>query len=846
MEDNLSRIDSSSEKSLDEEDEREMLGYLSEMVFAAPFEKYVENMYNKLIKNNYNKIPPFFEQKEYSLVDTIEEFQNCSPNTTKEKKKINKFFNNQPEINKDEFEMNLSQNKSTNNSGNKISEDKKVSNENISYKSMITEDSIDDFFNKSKNFQEKSIISKASSIENIKGNKKLEINDFLDTFTLKGKEFEYHVHILLVQILKCLEKEDNSFKFLRNIEFKFGNTDKDKDKSIKDKDSIINEKKLDIKDIELDFTINNINSVLLCEFLEYLKNNILIFKFQGNTYEINQSKDFENNLSNLKKFKNFDVLGEIGLNALNDENKIKQFKNYFELINTLKSNESKNNNKINLFFEKTGFLRENEKLVFFVTDSRFNEMYKCLKNTKLYKEMMDSKIDINCVLCYLSSGINEQIILNKFIIDYKSNKEDIENKRNPEEIENKKNSENKEIKESPENKEKNIYDKIKSTYKNFLKSEKFQISCNKINELLIGLDNIKYKFNKSKKDVMKNLFNSFNQILQRKQIKLNKELEKYFKSQNIPINFINKHNIEEEIVVIYLKGKNDLIKDIVPDILNEYKIKFITINYEQNDDTQKKYINNLKKFNNLFKIYIFIFNLDINEEIDIQNYLKNINLKITEAHYIFIYDSYFSVKSKNSYNTLDFNIKICKDKQQFGEQYNATKEIIESYYKDLEKIIIEKMYYDRFIKIYNKNTKNYIKNLLESDEQNLILKINEILYFISNLELQKNIPQEVTEFDLKNIYNFINNIILDFIEPEINKKNFDNIFHEVKKFLNRGIKIDSIKNSIKNYYIIYLRRCIFKEIYDYFINSTIPKISFRIFNEKIKLLLEKANKEKNN
>ena len=337
--------------------------------------------------------------------------------------------------------MNLSQNKSNNNSGNEISEDKKVPNENIPYNSIITEDSIDDFF----------------SIENIKGNKKLEINDFLDNFYLKEKEFKYHTQILLAQILKFLEKKDNSFKFLSNIEFKFANTDKN-------------------KDIELDFTINNINSVLLCKFLEYLKNNIIIFKFQGNTYEINQSKDFENNLSNLKKFKNFDVLGEIGLNALNDENKIKQFKNYFELINTLKSNESKNNNEINLFFEKTGFLRENEKLVFFMTDSRFNEMYKSLKNTKLYKEMMDSKIDINCVLCYLSSGINEQIILNKFIIDYKSNKKDIENKRNPEEIENKKNSENKEIKESPENKEKNIYDKIKLTYKNFLKSEKFKKS----------------------------------------------------------------------------------------------------------------------------------------------------------------------------------------------------------------------------------------------------------------------------------------------------------------------------------------------------------------------------------
>ena len=160
--------------------------------------------------------------------------------------------------------------------------------------------------------------------------------------------------------------------------------------------------------------------------------------------------------------------------------------------------------------------------------------------------MMDPKMNVNCVLCYLSSGINEQIILNKFI-----NKEIIENK------------------------EKNIYDKIKSTYKNFLKSEKFQKSQNKIDELLIGLDNIKYKFKESKKDDMKNLFYSFNYKLLLKPIKINKELEIYFKSQYIPINFINKHNIDEEIVVIYMKGKNDIIKDIVPDILNEYKIKFI-------------------------------------------------------------------------------------------------------------------------------------------------------------------------------------------------------------------------------------------------------------------------------
>ena len=63
MEDDLSSIESSSENALDEEDEREMLRYLSKMVFTAPFEKYVENKFNKLIKNNYNKIPLLFEKK---------------------------------------------------------------------------------------------------------------------------------------------------------------------------------------------------------------------------------------------------------------------------------------------------------------------------------------------------------------------------------------------------------------------------------------------------------------------------------------------------------------------------------------------------------------------------------------------------------------------------------------------------------------------------------------------------------------------------------------------------------------------------------------------------------------
>ena len=91
--DDISSIDSLSDNILDEEDDKEMLGLLSEMVFTAKFEKYVKNSITKLINNNFKNIEPLFIIKEYSLQETIEEFQNFSTNIIKEKKIINKSFN---------------------------------------------------------------------------------------------------------------------------------------------------------------------------------------------------------------------------------------------------------------------------------------------------------------------------------------------------------------------------------------------------------------------------------------------------------------------------------------------------------------------------------------------------------------------------------------------------------------------------------------------------------------------------------------------------------------------------------------------------------------------------------
>ena len=65
----LSSIDSLSENDIllsDEEEEKEMLSFLSDMVFTAPYEKYVINTINKIFKDNY-EVKPLFMEKKYSL-----------------------------------------------------------------------------------------------------------------------------------------------------------------------------------------------------------------------------------------------------------------------------------------------------------------------------------------------------------------------------------------------------------------------------------------------------------------------------------------------------------------------------------------------------------------------------------------------------------------------------------------------------------------------------------------------------------------------------------------------------------------------------------------------------------
>ena len=258
---------------------------------------------------------------------------------------------------------------------------------------------------------------------------KHELKDFIDTFNFKGKEYEIDVQILLMQIFKSFEEKENSFKFLCNLEIKFDNF-------------IPN-----IKDMELDFLVNNVNAKLFKLVLLYLQNNILIMNINGNKIGINdKNKNYEKIINGLNDSCKYDIIGEIGINALDDENKVEQFNNYSNFIDLLNNNNKKYIDKINMFYEKTGFNNKNEKIIFIATNSKFNEIYKYLEKTKLYENIINK--NINYILCYLSTGINERIFLSNYLFI--------------------------------DEKKKYLLNKIKLSNNTYIKSEQFKKSCYKI------------------------------------------------------------------------------------------------------------------------------------------------------------------------------------------------------------------------------------------------------------------------------------------------------------------------------------------------------------------------------
>jgi hypothetical protein len=781
---------------IDEEDDKkdieEMTSLLSEMIFTAPYEKYIINMINKIFKENYVKIEPLFTEKTFNIDDIINEFKNIIANPPK-KQKQNISFNN--EIDQKE------QNKSfSNKSGNKNKSNSKSTE--LSFQNLKSKISYDKVFNEQEEFEENRLFPQTFCQKDTEKNKK-EIGNFLDTFNLYGKEYETHIQILLAEILRCFTGKEERYKFLCNIQYNLENI------NIKTKNKF--------KNMELDFFISNLDNKLFKSLILYLKKNILLLKFGNTIYEFNKKQKLDDILNYFDKEKNFDILGEIGINAVNDKNKIEQFINYSDFLKVLKENVNKTDESIDSFYIKTGFKKENEKILFFITDSKFNTLYKNVNTSILYKEMKNN--GSNFVLCYMSAGINEKIVLSNFLFD----KEKI-------------------------NEYEELYEKIKSSNESYFKSEKFKKSCNKMNELISKINKIKKIYYEANRDFISESFTSFADLFLDNSLKLDIDLEEYFKSKNIEIKYnIKKENQIKDIVALYLKSDfsndNGKIEETLKNSGINYKIIYLNINEKSLQDD----ISELKKSHKSGKIYIFICNnrfLKLDKIIYFVNELI-LNLNIGLTNFLIIYSKYDQNKDEIYGKTLKNNIYIVKDNNGLIETIDLIKKRIDSIYLDLKKIFTNKHYYDLLIKIYVNSTNTHVMKSSNSEKENFIAKINEILYFMCNLNFIPNIPEKIDNDDKKALFAKIDSNITDFLKDNYNK-NIHDIFSEITKlFINNNNKIfDETENQTKKFCFNFLYNCFLKNIYYCFINNTISKLSMKIFNVEIKKCFEKHENDK--
>jgi len=357
MEDNFERIESSTPKKIivKEVNEKENQLYyelLSEMVYTAPFHRYIINVLKNFIKTHQEQSSiPIFEKSKFTTENIFEYFEN-------EIKQKNK-----------NFKINNSQSSS-------------ISDNNSSIKSN------------SKDKTNKSIYEYTNK------KKKLKFMDLMDSINFYGAEYEIHIQCLIAQILKCYETKENSFSINFNIEYKFNK----KDINDVEFDFIINNVEPNLfksfigylKDNIIYFNINNTSYSI-------------IQKKEKSIEDIINSLSIDRNIDILGE------IGLSGWKDENKIEQFSKYTQILKLIKSKDFEKNSKNKTEPSFYEKTGLNDNNTKILFFITDSKFKELLKFIETSKLINEMKKVSKEINSILLYMGIGLNEKVILSNYL-----------------------------------------------------------------------------------------------------------------------------------------------------------------------------------------------------------------------------------------------------------------------------------------------------------------------------------------------------------------------------------------------------------------------------------------------
>ena len=613
---------------------------------------------------------------------------------------------------------------------------------------------------------DKSKKSKNSNIE------KKELKNFEDSFNLNGSGFEFFAQSIIFQTLICLNSNlDNKFHFFCNIK---------------------QDMKKIIHDIELDFLITDLDKNVFKLFIKYFKYNFVFMNYNKNIFLINDSdsKSIDNIMESIDNIDMIDILGEIGLEAWKDNQKNSQFIKYCKLLELEKDN---TNEVISQLHEKVGINAKNEKLILFITNSSFIDIYNDINKTDLYKNMNNKTI--NSAILFLTNDIIEQKVLLKNILDG--------------------------------NIPKNIITRINLDTNNYLENQKFKKPCLILNDLLIILKNDES-------------INSINKV----QKKLENILSLFFNYINNNFYFNNK-----------IKFKDQIFND--DKILGNNKRPVINIfhfTYNQNKDEE---LFSFSKNTNYYNFSLDKNNNEkiSNVKGNNTNRLNRIQFIVIEVEYSLIlqYINEIDVCKndfiiyKENYESLDKyelfkNYRLIK----FKEKYNL-RNIIINLIDINTPIIIEinenKIMYDFLIKIYleERNTK-IIEYCQDNEFDNLYNKLKEDIYFMLNLS----VDDKNTDIININTYMFMYKEGCNKIIQEIYKEVFDNKISSfidlIKNIINYNKnQIEDLRKKMEGLFSQVIASSIIRFTLIYFKETIVPLISQKIWEIK---LGEKIMKDK--
>ena len=788
---------------------------------SIPFELFIKNIFYRIASNNSFKqhifLKPHFVSDNFNIYKEINEHIKYSEylKNLKNKNLLSIQGKDQDirnkKINRENNQKKSSKKTKDSIDSKKIDEDDSELNRNLKcsfinlFKLKINEKEI---FNKELEVYQKNIENKSS----IKTKKSIEtgIKYFADCNGLFDSSFKNSSKKYIFELLNCISI-NRDFYFFSNI-----NPNSDKYNEIFSNNQIE-----EVPEIKFDFIIYNLKLFNFINLVIYLYNNIIDFsnlKVTPFTEAIY--------LDSLIKMKNkitihdeqrIDIIGVIGTNINNEDNKMLQYEKYYDFFQKLKALKIKNKNDYQIIMEDLKIKNtDNNQILLFITDGGFLDYYKMEEGKKRLKEKQNS-LNINSLLLCVNSNNNtkENCIIEKFLLDY----------------------------EFKSKKEENNFCKILKDIKimkkdqNYIKSYRFQSQAKQIKnlEIKLKLEDIVINYLKNNEgilieNIMSKLKNILKIIIYNMTIKIDKlelfslpaEKINKFKYDNYQINIvclvddpefnINEIKIENTNFFKFVSSKNIIFSDYISQIINEYA-------YQEFLELNKNVYEELKtKLRNSINIIIFITKFFDRQQCFLIEYFCQ-DIKVNYLSYFILYqkeignfqglrrniENFFNSKhilEKTYVKDFDFDIKKFYDKNIDKIRNNY---IIYSKKKNIYNEIIN--HYEKYnknsffaLKGINDNEQKYQGAIFSQQKEYLKLKIIQDISFYLTFSIsieEKNSLINEPFFEL-NVREELNKYI-DNISKKNNKifEGFESSGEKKELFIEQNTIVEQYSNNDK-------------------------------------------------